>query len=216
MRSPMGMNPMMMMNPMMGMMWRPRLGYENLKRRMLAYCWNCWRAQIHAKSWKYPKANRYQPTALSCNVLQAFVALQRPQHFLYNGCPSCCTVGQVEHSRTFPQALSRMNPMGTAFTASEAPVESWKLQDVKPRIVLTVPQPIKQENSRTGSAPNTDQQTITAEAQWSATRRATVSRKEETTGSIFPLPVIVNQVDCRQILRKNWRRASQLQTAGFV
>jgi hypothetical protein len=58
-----------------------------------------------------------------------------------------------------------MNPMGTVFTASEAPVESWKLQDVKPRIVLTVPQPIKQENSRNGSALNTDQQTITAEAQ---------------------------------------------------
>ena len=49
----------------------------------------------------------------------------------------------------------------------------------------------------------------------SAMRRATASRKEETTGSISPLPVIVSQVDCRQILRKNWRRASQLQTAGF-
>ena len=47
--------------------------------------------------------------------------------------------------------------MGTAFTASEAPVESWKLQDVKPRIVLTVPQPIKQENSRNGSVLATQQ-----------------------------------------------------------
>ena len=71
MRSPMGMNPMMMMNPMMGMMWRPRpmkTGHM-IKTRQQSLC-HCLQGLSFAIQWQTWNSNICEPfgTVISAPV----------------------------------------------------------------------------------------------------------------------------------------------------